>query len=216
MMPSLVNEDDIVLQFLDDGQLFVDDCENVSKEMTQYEALLVTEHNVTENECQVLYSSSPSAKHSIPHLLQRSFVYDIDSQSSTWCSLDEQQKLKVMKARHCSVPYDDDPISPSSSMKRMHSLAGNPLPQATTSFRAPPPSTLCPHALKHKFPEKYGDLVESDEEFLMRCLRQTSLDLLSRPADVKIYRQHSLSGYPLSEAYLDIPLGNSIYCSFEE
>lgn len=241
-MPNLVSEDDIVLlQFLDDHDLF-DGCEHEDmSQMMQGEASIIeyeilevshgnsTQHNLTataeeikidpriENEYQISYSCSSSVvsvEQWMPCPLERNFVNDIVDQPATSRSYNEQQTLHHMESRDYLVSCHGI-MSPSSSMVRMHSLAGNPLPQAITSSRAPPPSTLCPHALKHKFPEIYGDM-ESDEEFLKRCLRHTSLDMLiSRPAKMKINREHSLAGYPLDEVYLDIPLGNTIYC-FEE
>jgi len=179
---------------------------NVSK-MSQQEASIIeydiaevhdgksTQHDITwielvtkiddyiENEsCQAPpFSLSPSVKHQGPIRKETHFPYDIGNYSAAPCSYNQQQELSgMMESSDCLV--DDLIISPCSrspTIERMHSLAGNPLPQATISSRAPPPSTLCPHALKYKFPEKYGDLLEeSNEEFLMRCLRQTSLDFL--------------------------------------
>jgi hypothetical protein len=242
-MPNLVSEDDVVLlQLFDDHDLF-DGCEHEDmSQMMQGEASIMeceilevshgnsAQHNLTaiaeeikidpcsENECQFSYSCSSSVvsvEQWMPCPLDRNFVNDIVDQSATSRSYNEQQTLPRLESRDCLVSCHGL-VSSSSSMVRMHSLAGNPLPQGTTSSRAPPPSTLCPHALKHKFPEIYGDM-ESDEKFLKRCLRHTSLDMLiSRPpAKMKIHREHSLAGYPLDEVYLDIPLGNSIYF-FEE
>mmetsp|Transcript_15006 Transcript_15006/g.28239 ORF Transcript_15006/g.28239 Transcript_15006/m.28239 type:complete len:289 (-) Transcript_15006:593-1459(-) len=188
---------------------------------------------IGEHECQASSCSSPSPsfkqQEPMPYLLETNCPYDIGNQSATPCSYNQQQELScILESSDHLASFDHliSPCSSSSMLIRMHSLAGNPLPQATTSSRAPPPSTLCPHALKHKFPERYGDVEESNEEFLMRCLRQTSLDFFHQhgrrrsPADEdvnkkKIYRQHSLVGYPLDGVYLDIPLGNIISC-FEE
>ena len=68
------------------------------------------------------------------------------------------------------------------SMVRSNSLAGNPLPLTQTDMKAPPKSTLCPHAIKHKFPNgRYylkTDILKKRKpsDFLKSTLRHTSLD----------------------------------------
>lgn len=69
------------------------------------------------------------------------------------------------------------------SMVRSNSLAGNPLPLTQTDMKAPPKSTLCPHAIKHKFPNGRYYLIKTDilkkrkpSDFLKSTLRHSSLD----------------------------------------
>lgn len=101
---------------------------------------------------------------------------------------------------------------------RQHSLSGNPLPDASISTAAPPSSTLCVHAIEHKFP--YGHrFMESTEDFLKSCRwchtsPLADLECLSNISLVKIVnvdRMHSLGRNYLPEVILDVPQSPDIF-----
>jgi hypothetical protein len=85
---------------------------------------------------------------------------------------DASTTISMMKTTMHSMAF----TMPCMEMTRQHSLAGHPLPDTSISTVAPPPSTLCPFAIEHKFPFGHR-FKESPEDFLKSCLRQTSLDL---------------------------------------
>jgi hypothetical protein len=107
---------------------------------------------------------------------------------------------------------------PPFELMRQHSLSGNPLPDASISTAAPPSSTLCVHAIEHKFP--YGHrFMESTEDFLKSCrwCHTSSLaDLeclsnISLGKIVNVERMHSLGRNYLPEVFLDAPQSPGIF-----
>lgn len=102
---------------------------------------------------------------------------------------------------------------PPFELTRQHSLSGNPLPDASISTAAPPSSTLCGHAIEHKFP--YGHrFMESTEDFLRSCRwcptsSLADLECLSNISlgkkIVNVDRIHSLGRNYLPEVFLDAP-----------
>jgi len=96
-----------------------------------------------------------------------------------------------------------------------HSLSGHPLPDASILTAAPPPSTLCPHAIEHKFPHGHK-FMESTEEFLKSCRFQASsladLECLSNISlGVNVDRIHSLGRNNLPEVFLDATQSQDIF-----
>lgn len=178
------------------------------------EIKLDVDYYCSPNDAYRVYSA---AEESLSAGSMMSFSCPFEDTSISACSSyhDEQQQetISLVDSSDWSISSNEENIFPCRSMVRGNSLAGNPLPDAMTSCHAPPPTTLCPHALSHKFPDRYGHS-ESNEEFLIHCLRHTSLDLVSRPFYEKMNRQHSLAGHSLPGAYLDKPFDN-IEC-FEE